>query len=201
MNSRACLPCKDGQDSEEGSSACTICAQNYYRPHAHSPASDCTMCSAIQGVGCGSNTTIETLNLTRGSWRHSQATIQTWSCATSGGWTPCQGGVDAAYVGDGYCEVGYHGPRCELCNGPRYFDQLDARCHDCGEVYAKAIALSCALVVAGLVVFCGGAVARRYFGRRCGRCRLRVWSMARYVTLKLQALGLRPKFKVTPRQC
>ena len=67
--------------------------------------------------------------------------------------------MDAAHDGDGYCNNdthgGYHGPRCELCNGlaySKYFDRLEARCRDCGDVTAR----STAIFVAALVLFPAG---------------------------------------------
>ena len=55
-------------------------------------------------------------------------------------------GSDAGGDGDGYCEPGYRGPRCELCEtseagSSRYFDHEDASCHDCGEAMKLAVAL------------------------------------------------------------
>jgi hypothetical protein len=77
-----------------------------------------------------------TLNVTRGFWRHSTSTVQTWYCKSSSDWSPCHGGVDAeGYgalgMGSGYCEAaedgGYMGVRCEACVAENHhFDKLDA---------------------------------------------------------------------------
>mmetsp|Transcript_53830 Transcript_53830/g.159492 ORF Transcript_53830/g.159492 Transcript_53830/m.159492 type:complete len:407 (+) Transcript_53830:330-1550(+) len=128
-----CRACEVGKDSVSGAAQCTLCATDYCRPHGNSSASECTVCSAIRGVCCDNDTTIATLHLVRGHWRHSTATIKTYFCKSDGSWTPCHGGGDVSTQGDGYCAEGYRGPRCELCDGPaysRYFDKLEARCHD-----------------------------------------------------------------------
>ena len=85
-------------------------------------------------------------------------------CDTNGGWTPCRGGVDAGISGSGYCEPGYHGPLCKLCDGPaysRYFDKLDARCKSCGNVSVKSSIAFSILALVCLVAAGGGAVAFR----------------------------------------
>eukprot|EP00966_Prymnesium_polylepis_P169539 3920071-Prymnesium_polylepis.4 len=120
---------------------CAFCAADFYRPHADSPARECTPCSAIPGTVCGSDTTIANLGVAIGYWRHSEATIETHYCKTAGAWTPCMGGFDAGNNGNGYCAAGYRGPRCELCDGPlysQYFDEIDLRCHDCGDITSRA---------------------------------------------------------------
>ena len=108
--SAACESCPVGRSSVSGSATCTICDSGYYRQHADSPSSECTPCSAIDGVSCRSNTTTETLSLTFGYWRHSTATLETWPCKSSGGRSPCVGGIDAGSNGNGYCAAGFRGP-------------------------------------------------------------------------------------------
>jgi hypothetical protein len=58
-------------------------------------------------------------------------------------------------AGDGYCEAGFRGPRCELCDiqGSQYFDKLEARCHDCGNVALKTTAALCVVLI-----FCAVAI-------------------------------------------
>eukprot|EP00966_Prymnesium_polylepis_P192721 4466984-Prymnesium_polylepis.1 len=80
-------------------------------------------------------------------------------------WSPCRGGDDPGHEGDGYCHKGYHGPRCELCNGTseysHYFDTVDALCKDChDELVAQTTVL---LVIAAVVLgtaMCSVAVVR-----------------------------------------
>ena len=46
--------------------------------------------------------------------------------------SPCIGGGLAGFEGDGYCNAGHKGPRCELCmNTSQYFSQHDGACVDC----------------------------------------------------------------------
>jgi hypothetical protein len=77
-----------------------------------------------------------TLNVTRGFWRHSTSTVQTWYCKSLNGWSPCRGGADAEGhgalgMGSGYYEAaedgGDMGVRCEACvSENHHFDKLDA---------------------------------------------------------------------------
>jgi hypothetical protein len=153
----ACAECKVGQSSPRGSASCTICDGGFYRPQATSAASECTACDSVQGISCGLDTTTATLNLTRGYWRHSAATIETHYCKSDGSWSPCLGGGDAGHEGDGYCAPGYRGPRCELCGGPastQYFDSHVARCKPCGDVVARGFAA--AGLVVGVLAAVGG---------------------------------------------
>ena len=193
-----CAKCDVGQNSSAGSAECTFCAKDHYRLHAHSRAADCQLCSTIQGVSCGVDTVLATLRLTHAYWRHTNATIQTHRCKSDGSWSPCQGGASAGAQGDGYCANGYRGPRCELCAGPeftKYFDTLDARCHDCGDVSARATALSTALFSAFLLAAAFGksiAANRRLSGRgACGE--LLRWLT--YVKNTWRAAGMRYKVK------
>ena len=161
----ACQRCPPAEDSVSGSDACTFCSVGHYRRGGDSPADSCTLCDAIPGVRCGSNATIASLNMTVGHWRHSTATVVTYRCKWDGSWTPCSGGAYVGAEGDGYCAPGYRGPRCELCDGPayaRYFDKLEARCHDCGDASARTVVLVCVMPI--LVVL--AATARNPASRR-----------------------------------
>mmetsp|Transcript_63054 Transcript_63054/g.167882 ORF Transcript_63054/g.167882 Transcript_63054/m.167882 type:complete len:825 (-) Transcript_63054:585-3059(-) len=147
-----CLPCEVGRFSTAGAAQCAICAPGYYRPHAGSSADDCTSCDAIEGVTCGVNSTVDTLNVTSGFWRHATATTKTYECTTKEGWSSCRGGANAGNDGLGYCAAGYHGPKCEICDnddaGPKvYFDGADARCHDCPDASVPALILVGILMV------------------------------------------------------
>jgi hypothetical protein len=68
------------------------------------------------------------------------------TCDTSGGISPCLGGVDSTK-----CAAGHEGPRCERCSHPdRYYDTASATCKECGNVerYAlKQLAVLLAIVV------------------------------------------------------
>ena len=110
------------------------------------------------------------LDLSVGFWRHSNQTLEMWRCKHSGDWSPCSGGAHAGHDGDGYCDDGYHGPRCELCDHSEYFDEDDARCHGCGDVTAQTSVLLCAVVLLSIaVVGLMSIVAGRNFNvtKRC----------------------------------
>ena len=137
-----------------------------------------------------------TLNLTAGNWRHSSATIETHNCKSDGSWTPCRGGDDAGADGDGYCEPGYRGPRCELCDGPahtQYFDKLDARCRDCGDVKGRGIAVASTLAAILLAsVGLNSAMKRSEGSAACQK--LLMWNRNAHAVW--QAAGMRFKVKV-----
>jgi len=144
VGSVECRRCEDGRYSLPGASRCTMCAVGYFRESASSPVSQCAPCAQLRGVSCGLNATVMTFNVSKGYWRHSPFTMQTHACKWSNGWTPCKGQSDPGVDGDGYCEPGYTGPRCEVCAGEdysMYFDKLDATCRSCGDVATQATAV------------------------------------------------------------
>jgi len=197
-----CRRCEVGQDSlkatsnASGSAGCTICAVDYYRPNANSPASACALCSAISGVYCPSNTTIETLFLNPGYWRHSSSTLETWYCRNNGARSPCVGGDDAGRNGDGYCEEGYHGPRCELCSGSlysKYFSKIDATCYDCGDATTHAAIVGSSLLVL-LAAVAGGVVALSWY-TPCHPLYAIILRLRSYILKIWQRAGMRCKTK------
>eukprot|EP00966_Prymnesium_polylepis_P242979 5619146-Prymnesium_polylepis.1 len=152
-----CRRCPVGLDSRpatvnaSGSAGCTMCDIGYYRPDALLPSSYCTSCGAIQGAECPSNATMETFVLSHGYWRHSARALETYRCKVGDGqWSPCKGGPAAGNGGEGYCEPGHTGAFCEMCLGNStydfYFDKLDARCHECGDITARAVAFAAVLL-------------------------------------------------------
>lgn len=191
-----CIPCIHRLSSLLGASNCSVCASGFYllstsadpRALLAAPDSHCLPCDAVPGVDCGWNTRLATLNLTRQYWRHSDGTNQTWRCKSAGGFSPCLGGADAGDEGDGYCAPGYRGLRCELCvntdDAPKYFDKLDVRCRDCGDVSARTVAIFCALVLLLLVGFGGRTAMCQVEGaacealRRCSRRAGLIWQTA-----------------------
>jgi hypothetical protein len=83
-------------------------------------------------------------------------------CKSDGSWTPCHGGPDPGAEGDGFCAVGYQGPRCEVCaRDEQFFETLDARCHDCGNVAGRSAAVLCVLSLPLLAGALGGAAIIR----------------------------------------
>eukprot|EP00966_Prymnesium_polylepis_P117171 2707417-Prymnesium_polylepis.1 len=196
-----CQRCVRGHDSLPGSESCDMCAAQYYsRIKSNSSASDCAPCSAVTDVRCARNTTTETLNLSAGYWRHSAFTNQTWLCKNNANWSPCRGGDDAGFDGDGYCEPDYHGVRCELCRSSSnssaydlYFDEPAARCRDCGDIFNK-IMIACAVLICILLVVIAGEVTLTQRAS-CPKARLMLLrQMARLKKLWRKA-GMRFKLK------
>jgi hypothetical protein len=124
--------------------------------------------------------------------------MQIWHCHEKESWSPCRGGDDAGYDGDGFCEKGYHGPRCELCDdvdGVRYyFDTLDATCRDCADLTSRTTVAVLSLL---LFIFASGGGCL-VIARRLSICR----SAVKFVTKKVRTVrkmwkraGLRYKTK------
>ena len=190
-----CSVCARPTTSVQGSSECSDCEENYYRPLAASDAAKCTQCDAVRGLRCQYNATMASLTLARRWWRHSNATMQTWLCRASGSWTPCAGGTDTKGEGDGYCADGYRGPRCELCEGPaysRYFDKLEARCHDCGDMTARYAVLVCVMLLLLLAGATGGMSSSLRSSAACGS----LLQLIRTAQTIWQRAGMRYKIKL-----
>eukprot|EP00966_Prymnesium_polylepis_P294374 6798074-Prymnesium_polylepis.1 len=108
LSDQRCRRCDIGTDSRPASGqssdsrGCTLCAEHYYRLDTHLPAAECTPCTGLRGVHCGLNSTLETISIMRGFWRHSTAALEVLPCRSSNeGWTPCSGGQEAGFDGDG----------------------------------------------------------------------------------------------------
>ena len=172
--SLSCEACPPNTNSTPGSATCSMCAVRTHRVSTAVLASEATCAPCPEHVECPVNTTVATFNLDDGYWRHSITTSQFWRCTSSGDWNPCRGGVDTGAASTRYCKDGYSGPRCELCsmNGTdeyaRYFDRIDARCHDCGDVTAHAATLFCVLLFLLLAYDFGHALT---LPRRIGQSR------------------------------
>ena len=91
----------------------------------------CTPC--LEQGTCALDTLLEDVNITAGHWRLSNRSQKTVQCrADEGrGWSPCQGGVQAGTLGDGYCAANHLGARCESCIGDHYFKRVKAECVAC----------------------------------------------------------------------
>ena len=195
MGALGCIPCDASRDSVSGSSECAICREGFFRLRASSSAKECSSCETMRGVRCDTNATVATLNLTKGYWRHSKATREVWPCKRNGGWSPCFGGDDAGVDGVGYCAPGYHGPRCELCDGPTqsmHFDRLEARCHGCGDT--TALRFGVPLAVLGVAIICGGVYIAT--ARSTGAISGAIHSLTDRAQMVWQAAGMRFKMKV-----
>ena len=161
--------------------------------------SECTPCDEVGGISCAANATIKTFIMYPGYWRHSDRTSSIWRCKSYDDWSPCTGGHDMGHEGDGYCNAavdgGYRGPRCESCVAEsHYFDKLDARCHSCGDVTAKAAVMFTVLPLLFLIAGFGGLAARRrHKKRKCCESMFRRIYEARRLWRKA---GMRYKVKV-----
>eukprot|EP00966_Prymnesium_polylepis_P090310 2091362-Prymnesium_polylepis.2 len=145
--------------------AAAVCAEGYFRHNGGSPATQCALCSAIPGVNCSLNATLDTLILTKGYWRHSTRTRETHRCKASGGWDPCHGGVDAGYEGDG-CKASANSnmhpkPMSCLSRGVQLF-RLSAPAAEIADCASGHRGPRCEL--------CDGPAYSRYFDKLHARC-------------------------------
>jgi hypothetical protein len=156
-DAKSCTVCESPTSASPGSISCSICATGFFLANTSSAASggNCKECPL--GANCAVGTSAETLVLRKCFWRHSSATAILRSCKQRGDWSPCRGGnVSGSDVsGDGYCESGYRGPMCQLCDTAdkhsKYFDTLQAKCYDCGDVTGRSAGIFAALVCVFLV--------------------------------------------------
>jgi len=122
----------------------------------------------LAGIYCADDTTVASMAVTRGFWRASFKTKQTYPCEKRDGgrWTPCLGSRNtsqrrqlAENEQGMLCAEGYGGPKCEMClEDQYYFAERDAKCHKCGEVWRTlgwvltAIAAATTLTAAMLAI-------------------------------------------------
>eukprot|EP00966_Prymnesium_polylepis_P281827 6512516-Prymnesium_polylepis.2 len=95
-----------------------------------------------------------------------------------------------------HCNAVYYGPRCELCEGNNYFEKLDARCHDCGNIGMRTLAVVCALL---FILLAAAATLRASTTRHGSRSRALHSLLGRirsFVTLWRRA-GMRYKVKAS----
>ena len=106
------------------------------------------------------------------------------TCDSSGGTSPCLGGVDGTK-----CAAGHEGPRCEWCSHlDRYYDTASTTCKECGNVerYAlKQLAVLLAIVVVLALL--------RLALLRMPRLLARVSSRLAQFAISVQHLGLQAK--------
>ena len=152
-----CRSCESSRSSDVGATSCSFCREGFFRVDW---GSVCTPCGRLSGVTCPRNATIETLALVQGYWRHSMHTVESHRCRRTGdAWTPCAGRLFAGVEGEGYCEPGFHGPRCEVClDENHYFNSDSARCKECGNV-ARGVSLALTGMLSVLALAALAAVA------------------------------------------
>ena len=156
-----CRSCALAASSDFGADSCDVCKPRFYRPDATAGVDQCERCSNLLGAICPWNTTLASLELEFGFWRHSQYTNESWRCIEANGVSPCRGGADAGVDGNGYCHEGHHGPRCELCSNRYYFDSSSAQCKPCGDLVGKGFAVAVFVLGAFAAVGALTAVVQR----------------------------------------
>mmetsp|Transcript_106080 Transcript_106080/g.306893 ORF Transcript_106080/g.306893 Transcript_106080/m.306893 type:complete len:646 (-) Transcript_106080:221-2158(-) len=119
-------------------------------------SSACCECPA--GAVCKLGTTIESMRIKDGFYRHSRASAQTFECrhpnACAGTSTdPESDDVEKMRLeGDELCRVGFTGPLCSTCNDDYYLDGVDEVCVACDSKEAAKQSQSASKEILPIVV-------------------------------------------------
>ena len=179
-------PCPTGSTTEgrgaKSPSACGCPAATY--DATAGDEIDCQPCTDdMQCTLVGLN--LATVHLAPSHWRHSNRTKAIYKCDTAGNTSasPCLGGADSA------CLDGHEGPRCEWCSDPSlYYDDISAKCKDCGNVAAYA-AQQVGVLLAMIIVF----ALLRVVLVRMPRLLTRISSKLVQLAIAVQQFGLQAK--------
>ena len=196
-----CILCPYPDSSGSGSSSCPICTKGYYLlEDADGRRTGCNPCPP--NAECPLNTSLATLNVSRGYWRASPSSAVLTDCGLfvgndDGGDTRCAGGTDAGEGGDGYCEDGFTGPECQLCSAKDHHLVDGVRCERCRdrkEVTGTLVAVAFSIYVACcLAVWAYFSCAQAWRKRRCCGAPLR---LAERIVAWCIGIGLHGKLKI-----
>jgi len=144
-----------GYTSEEGSSGCYRCLEDYFRTLDG-------VCEEVQDEGFEKKVgnTLRGLSVEKGFYRFGQDSATAYECPYS---THCVGGVYNE-TGSSQCGKQSTGPLCAVCQSDFYFDSHSAECTSCLEYSTPVGAI---VVVMVLVILASAAVfnwARGGFG-------------------------------------
>eukprot|EP00966_Prymnesium_polylepis_P034499 802109-Prymnesium_polylepis.1 len=155
---------------------------------------DCRPCP--DGTVCAFDTDVTTIWMRSGYWRLSDHTLDLRECPRNGTFSACLGGTT-----NGSCIGTQSGPMCKSCVEPsHYYDAEDGFCHECSAGikaivskadFAIAVSVVCALVMVALLL------CRLYqYPQYAPTVHHHLSAAMRYVSHKLQFLGLQCKLKV-----
>ena len=158
-----CTPCPLYTNSTLGAIECTFCTDNRQRlPGVAAETYTCERCPnraecPYEGTDGLEGITLDLIDVNRAYWRLDNLSRDVQACAAYGDTTPCTGGQLGGVDGSGYCEPGYVGPLCSVCdagfwNETRYFEERYAECKRCPSAsYFSALYIS--LICIPLVLF------------------------------------------------
>ena len=145
---------------------CDVCLQNYFRGSQQSAKfvdkcwSDSTgigdpCCECPDGATCDHGTTLGSIEVEEGYYRHSTLSAQVLKCPVKGA---CAGSkLNGTENG---CNVGYDGPLCSRCKDPAepktkyYRDSIDSRCVECGGDSGRTLIVPIVLGGVLVIVLC-----------------------------------------------
>ena len=152
-------PWKDGSPRavDEHNASCWPCNEDTLHANAWidgDTSKQAISCTVHMSDGGGSirdyGAVLSSLNVKRGYWRPTQYTfkdtIDDGLRACPMGAAACGGGTVFDNGGKGYCNVGYHGPLCALCEDRFTYDSTSNACVACEDV-AVGISASPAIIV------------------------------------------------------
>lgn len=117
-----CISCGNNALSNRDNTDC-FCDNGFYEIEENNNLI-CENCP--EQAECIKNTTIRTLNIKPGYWRHSQTTIDIRECFID---NACTGGIASDNIED-ICYKGHRGPYCDICID-KYAKGTDDLCAEC----------------------------------------------------------------------
>jgi hypothetical protein len=134
------IVCPSGQ-FENGAGLCASCGDFDFPPRCESPGA-----------------TLETLDLTPGTWRATFNSTVIRPCVRSSG---CMGGPGNATSGnsDSYCDTGHTGPLCSACEMDYYWG-FGQKCVSCGDTSVSGS------ILIGVIVLIVAAISLTWLYRR-----------------------------------
>lgn len=148
-----CTPCPYPLQSSEGSISCSFCAKGYYLKEVYAsnalilkdPLLFCKKCPS--NADCGVNTTIHTLNVTVGFWRHSNESSIIYKCKSHRSCSRTSHNLET--FSDGYCTENHTGALCQVCkDSDYYFSDTNGICKKCPSKTKFALFVTLSLGVA-----------------------------------------------------
>ena len=152
-----CSPCPYRLSSQSGSTKCTFCAENFYSSKGvkeldllRNPNEFCLDCP--DDATCGRNTTIESINVNKDYWRHSDKTSTLYQCQYDNLCNPS----------DSSCRDGHKGALCEVCiEIKKYFNRNTGNCDTCPS-FLRVLWIPLAIIIVGTICLVFNIAGVRY---------------------------------------
>jgi len=141
-----CSDCPGNTYSDAGSSECLLCLRYYY----YSLQGECVDCPAGTSCEVDGGSTQVNLIVNPGFWRISATAVVIYECPLIIG---CVGNAAFEDEGNGYCDEGYTGPLCAVCDPEtHYFSPDDKACLACASGDTGNLMSPTLLIVGGVML-------------------------------------------------